>query len=284
MEIVENDAGSIQSDFIYDDKKAADSSENGGDFLSLKAVCSWDSSVHQSPYLNQITSLDKNVYLTVKINVKLKLISNINNSKSKSNEYIDLVLRKRLAVCICLQSSGPKLMSLNRFKNLLNPGLTKRNSKATSSSSSPNSDRNMTCVTYRIIATIPKLLTEIENRESLAIKAASSINEEATTNVQDSFRNDLVIDSSPSHFERYAKTIEAVDSILKREKVQQKLHLERSIHLLNRNGSNADEDGDRDSSLTTPKKTFSVPNLIKTVNRILNLTGPNIFVADFFLF
>lgn len=256
------------SDFIFNDSKNKD---NNSKELSLKAIASWDSSVHQSPYLNQLTPLDKNVYITIKINVKFKLISDLRQlTKSNKNEYIHLVFRKRISVCVYLPSSVPKLMSLNRFKNLLNPvGASKKNTKSTTIS-------NQTCVIYRIISTIPKLITEIENRESLAIKAASSVEDSN----QENGHSEMHIDNPVSHFERYAKTIEIVDTILNRERIQQKLHLEKLIHLSKNNESINREDSDDETTFKATQKTFSVPNLIKNV-RNFHKDSSNIF---FFFF
>ena len=94
------------SDFIYNnDVKDDETNKN------LKAVASWDSSVHQSPYLNQLTPFDKHVYITAKVNVKFKLISDFRQfSKTNKQEYIDIVLRKRISVCVYLPNSGAKLM------------------------------------------------------------------------------------------------------------------------------------------------------------------------------
>jgi kinesin family protein 13 len=246
----------VRSDFIYDSNGKNRSSSNNS---CVSALASWDSSVHQSPYLNQLTPIDKHVYVTVRVNVRFKLAS----SSSSKNKFVELVLRKRLSVCVYLQASGPKLMSLNRFKNLLNPvGMSSRKSVNTSDSSKEArgaSQPSSTCVIYRIISSIPKLLTEIENRESLAIKAASCLADESN---QDVTNTDL---NSASHFERYAKTIEVVDSILRREKLQQRLHLERTIHLSKFPDQQQQQQIEHEESnhgFMSPK-TFSVPNLIK---------------------
>ena len=192
-------------------------------------------------------------------------IINTNNTRSSndSSQYVDLTLRKRIAVCVYLQSSSSnKLMSLKSFKTLLSPSIRPK----PSSKASKSKQANMTGVTYRIITTVPRLLTEIENRESLAIKAASSITEELK-NLANEDRKQTdgheAIDNSLSHFERYAKTIEAVDSILKRDRAQQLLKIER---ILNKSGEVVDDGTGIEMELDTPvKKTFSVPNLIKNV-------------------
>lgn len=165
--------------------------------LSLRAVARWDSSEHRSIYLNKETPLDKLVYLNVKINLKLKIVSQ-NRSQSlmndaKSSQYIDLILRKR--ICVCVYSStntigASKLVSFNRLKSMLGSSTSLSRSKSSNKkqqNTSPNSTFNsgLTSVTYRLISNIPKLLTEIENRESLASKAASCITEELFNNFED---------------------------------------------------------------------------------------------------
>ena len=260
VEMVEKDICNT-SDFIYEISKHDSQSENKE--FTLRALASWDSSIHQSAYLNQLTPLDKHVYATIKINVKFKMISSA-PGLSRKNDYIDLIFRKRVSVCVVLPYSGPKLMSLNRFKNLLNPAA---NSRKTATSS--DALANKTSVIYRVISTVPKQLTEIENRESLAIKAASSINDDCG---QDSSKLDF--DNSASHFERYAKTIEAVDAILSRERVQQKLHLEKLINIAKRNEL-ADEEAD--TILKPSQKVFSVPNLLKNVFFVVQFFGFKVF-------
>jgi hypothetical protein len=261
VEMVDNEEGNESlSEYIenYDN-------ENDN---SLKAIARWDSSCHQSPYLNQITPLNKDVYLTVKLNLRMKIINTNSRSSSSANssQFIDLTLRKRISVCVYLQNSGSnKLMSLKSFKTLLSPSIRSKPSKT-----SKNKQANTSSVTYRVITAVPKLLTEIENRESLAIKAASSITEElknlASEDAKETNGNNELVDHSLSHFERYAKTIEAVDSILKRDRAQQRLRIEKILHRLNKSGESNDDGNDLemepDSAVT---KTFSVPNLIKSV-------------------
>lgn len=248
---------------------------NSLDDSKLKAVARWDSSEHRSIYLNRETPLDKKVYLTVKVNLKLKILTQnekLKRNELKSNQYIDLVLRKRIGVCIYSSNtmSTSKLISFNRFKNILGSGATSSKSKSASKQSLPMNLETST-VTYRVISSIPKLLTEIENRESLAIKAASSITEDLISNMDanQSNRANNNMENSLSHFEQYAKTIQAVDSILKRDRVQQQKALKEAINYFNKNGipdpNLVQESSESGSSGPQMKKTFSVPNLIKNV-------------------
>jgi kinesin family member 13 len=89
----------------------------------INAIARWDSSVHQSTFLNQITPNDKRIYLTLKVNLRMKL-----NDITNSNNYFNLILRKRLCLNVYLNSSSTnnynsmiskttsKFMNLNRFK------------------------------------------------------------------------------------------------------------------------------------------------------------------------
>lgn len=55
----------------------------------LSAVCSWDSSIHDSVHLNRVTSSNERIYLIVKATVQLSHPASL-----------ELVLRKRIAVNI----------------------------------------------------------------------------------------------------------------------------------------------------------------------------------------
>lgn len=55
----------------------------------VSAVCSWDSSIHDSVHLNRVTSSNERIYLIVKATVQLSHPASL-----------ELVLRKRIAVNI----------------------------------------------------------------------------------------------------------------------------------------------------------------------------------------
>jgi len=84
--------------------------EHGGQFFSLPlvkfldseeigAVASWDSSIHDSPYLNRVTEGNERVYLILKATVRLSHPS-----------PLDLVLRKRLGINIYKKQSFTSLL------------------------------------------------------------------------------------------------------------------------------------------------------------------------------
>lgn len=320
-----NDSSRVE---VRDSTDAADSdlsTDVDESSLVLKAVGQWDSTEHKSIYLNKETPLDKQVYLIVKLVLRFKLVTNVaaavTTSLPGTNQYVDVVLRKRISVCVHSYSSSAgflahsspntRILSLNKIKNIFSGGTGDSTQSAGSSrSNTPNritatqSNVSLTGVTYRLIANIPKLLTEIENRESLAIKIASSMTEEALMlqlNAADLTNDDPascvnnssmsgakrnLIENTGNYFEQYAKTIEAVDSILKRDRVDQQLVVKKLININNKNGHKMITSDDQpfvDSGLSgfsTPsmKKTFSVPNLFKNVTKL------NLFIYTYLFF
>ncbi|XP_029308016.1 kinesin-like protein KIF13A isoform X1 [Cottoperca gobio] len=106
----------------------------------VSAVCSWDSSIHDSVHLNRITSPNERIYLIIKATVQLSHPASM-----------ELVLRKRIAVNIYNKQSFTQ--SLKRRMSLKNALYS--------------------CgVTYEIVSNIPKASEEPEERETLALMAA----------------------------------------------------------------------------------------------------------------
>ncbi|XP_026139163.1 kinesin-like protein KIF13A isoform X2 [Carassius auratus] len=112
----------------------------------VSAVCSWDSSIHDSIHLNRITAPSERIYLIVKATVQLSHPASV-----------ELVLRKRIAVNIYnKQSFTQSLKRRMSLKNVL-----------------------YSCgVTYEIVSNIPKASEEPEERETLALMAARGESEE----------------------------------------------------------------------------------------------------------
>uniref|UniRef100_A0A671LIC0 Kinesin motor domain-containing protein n=1 Tax=Sinocyclocheilus anshuiensis TaxID=1608454 RepID=A0A671LIC0_9TELE len=112
----------------------------------VSAVCSWDSSIHDSIHLNRITAPSERIYLIVKATVQLSHPASV-----------ELVLRKRIAVNIYnKQSFTQSLKRRMSLKNIL-----------------------YSCgVTYEIVSNIPKASEEPEERETLALMAARGESEE----------------------------------------------------------------------------------------------------------
>ncbi|XP_061089735.1 kinesin-like protein KIF13A isoform X2 [Conger conger] len=111
------------------------------------AVCSWDSSIHDSVHLNRVTSPSERIYLIIKVTVQLSHPASM-----------ELVLRKRIAVNIYnKQSFTQSLKRRMSMKNLL-----------------------YSCgVTYEIVSNIPKASEEPEERETLALMAARGESEDS---------------------------------------------------------------------------------------------------------
>ncbi|XP_060756436.1 kinesin-like protein KIF13A isoform X3 [Neoarius graeffei] len=130
--------------------------EHGSQFFYLPIIkhsddevcvtCSWDSSIHDSIYLNRVTAPGERIYLIIKATVQLSHPASI-----------ELVLRKRIAVNIYnKQSFTQSLKRRMSLKNMLH-----------------------SCgVTYEIVSNIPKASEEPEERETLALMAARSEAEE----------------------------------------------------------------------------------------------------------
>ncbi|XP_056299563.1 kinesin-like protein KIF13A isoform X4 [Pseudoliparis swirei] len=112
----------------------------------VSAVCSWDSSIHDSVHLNRITSPNERIYLIIKGTVQLSHPASM-----------DLVLRKRIAVNIYNKQSFTQ--SLKRRMSFKNPLYS-------------------CSVTYEIVSNIPKASEEPEERETLALMAARVDSEE----------------------------------------------------------------------------------------------------------
>jgi kinesin family protein 13 len=105
------------------------------------AVAAWDSSIHDSMYLNRVTEANERVYLILKTTVHLS-----------HPGTMDLVLRKRLSINIYKRQS---ITDRIRRKIVKSDCLTQCG------------------VTYEVVSNIPKASEELEDRESLAQIAAS---------------------------------------------------------------------------------------------------------------
>ncbi|CAF4863110.1 unnamed protein product [Pieris macdunnoughi] len=102
----------------------------------VSAVAAWDSSIHDSQYLNRITEPNERVYLILKTTVRLS-----------HPAPMELILRKRLALNIYKRQSFTDRI---RKKIVRVDQLTQ------------------TGVTYEVVSNIPKASEELEERESLA--------------------------------------------------------------------------------------------------------------------
>ncbi|XP_045495500.1 kinesin-like protein KIF13A isoform X4 [Colias croceus] len=111
----------------------------------VSAAAAWDSSIHDSQYLNRVTEANERVYLILKTTVRLS-----------HPAPMELILRKRLA--------------LNIYKR---QSLTDRIRKKIVSTYYRTDQLTQTGVTYEVVSNIPKASEELEERESLAQIAAT---------------------------------------------------------------------------------------------------------------
>ncbi|XP_063959521.1 kinesin-like protein KIF13A isoform X2 [Lytechinus pictus] len=113
------------------------------------ACASWDSSLHDSPYLNRNTNPNERIYLIVKAVVQLS-----------HPATMELVVRKRICVNIYKKQGFA-----TAFRRRLGKG-----------------DTVHSCgVTYEIVSNIPKASEDPEDRESLALMAAAGAEENGST-------------------------------------------------------------------------------------------------------
>ncbi|VDK74837.1 unnamed protein product [Litomosoides sigmodontis] len=152
----------------------------------ISATCSWDSSLHENPALNKATEDSNHVYAIVKVAVRL----------SHPCE-IDIVLRKRICMHIYKKT-----------------GLTERIIKKLVGSNSITS----TSVYYDLVAHIPKSSLDVEDRTSLARMAAHQ-----SANNDDSSGDTDNREHRENYIEAYTKSIQAVESMLKLDRLRQEV-------------------------------------------------------------
>ncbi|VDO45464.1 unnamed protein product [Haemonchus placei] len=156
----------------------------------LIATCSWDSSIHDHPALNVPSSSNEKVYAIVKVGVRLSHPCSM-----------ELVLRKR--VC------------LNIYKKA---SLTDRIRKRIVGSET----LHRTAVYYDVVAHLPKSSHDMEERSSLALMAArhTTASEDEISIGSDGSRHS---NRQLSYIEAYTKSIQAVESMLKLDRLRQEV-------------------------------------------------------------
>lgn len=138
----------------------------------------WDSSIHDSSHLNRLTGAGERIFLIIKVYIRLS-----------HPAIMDVILRKRIAINVYKKQSITK-------------SLFKRISRA-------DMPLLATGVTYEIVSSIPKASEDIEDRESLALLAASGV--------------DLTACDGESYIERYTKSVSAVESVLALDRLRQEV-------------------------------------------------------------
>uniref|UniRef100_A0A8R1HTD9 Kinesin motor domain-containing protein n=1 Tax=Caenorhabditis japonica TaxID=281687 RepID=A0A8R1HTD9_CAEJA len=158
------------------------------------ATCSWDSSVHDSPALNVVTNTHDRVYAIVKIMIRLSHPCPMH-----------IVLRKR----ICLQIYKKPSLTEKFFKKMLGTETIHR-----------------TSLYYDVVAHIPKSSQDMEDRSSLAMMAAKDTSQDEQCA---SSRSSTSSDKSENqrqtlnYIEAYTKSIQAVESMLKLDRLRQEV-------------------------------------------------------------
>uniref|UniRef100_A0A1I7UAI1 Kinesin motor domain-containing protein n=1 Tax=Caenorhabditis tropicalis TaxID=1561998 RepID=A0A1I7UAI1_9PELO len=159
------------------------------------ATCSWDSSVHDSPALNVPTNSNDRVYAIVKIMVRLSHPCPMH-----------IVLRKR----ICLQIYKKPSLTEKFFKKMLGTETIHR-----------------TSLYYDVVAHIPKSSQDMEDRSSLAMMAAKDTSQEeqgggssrsSTSSTESQYQQQTL-----NYIEAYTKSIQAVESMLKLDRLRQEV-------------------------------------------------------------
>ncbi|KAM7383581.1 hypothetical protein PAMP_003220 [Pampus punctatissimus] len=177
----------------------------------VSAVCSWDSSIHDSVHLNRVTSPNERIYLIIKATVQLSHPASM-----------ELVLRKRIAVNIYNKQSFTQ--SLKRRMSLKNTLYS--------------------CgVTYEIVSNIPKASEEPEERETLALMAARGDSEETQdgeTYIEKYTRGVLEVENILS-LERLRQAVTVKEALTAKGR-----HLRRSLSTPNSSCSKTDLTGCED--------------------------------------
>ena len=169
----------------------------------VAALASWDSSIHDSLHLNRITATTERAYLIVKVVVRLS-----------HPAAMDLVLRKRLCFTVVKRHS-------------LTEKLKRRLGQAASV--------RAVAVSYEIVSNVPKASAELEDRESLAVAAASG--------------QELDAGDGETFIERYSKGVSAVETILLVDRLRQQVAVKEKL-----------SQGGKKEAI---RKTMSVPNFVQ---------------------
>jgi len=170
------------------------------------AIASWDSSIHDSVYLNRITQTNERAYLIVKAVVRLS-----------HPTAMDLVLRKRVCFNVIKRHSITE-----KIKRKLGHANTLQS----------------VSLVYEIVSNVPKASEELEDRESLAVMAASG--------------QDLETGDGETFIEKYSKGVSAVETILYLDRLRQNVAVKEKLTAQGKNNPQQ-----------SIRKTMSVPNFVQ---------------------
>lgn len=196
------------------------------DHNDVEAVAVWDSSMHESSHLNRLTSPNERIFAIVKVLARLSHPAPMN-----------IVLRKR----ICLNVYKKQSITKTIFKRI----------------SRADIPLTKTSVIYEVVSSIPKASEDIEDRESLALLAASGV--------------DLTACDGESYIERYSKSVSAVESILTLDKLRQEVAVREQMakkakiamqnSLADKSSLSSSPFGPFATGSEALRKTLSVPNI-----------------------
>uniref|UniRef100_A0AC34FNI2 Kinesin-like domain-containing protein n=1 Tax=Panagrolaimus sp. ES5 TaxID=591445 RepID=A0AC34FNI2_9BILA len=158
------------------------------DTVDSEATCSWDSSIHSLSALNRATNNGERIYAIIRVVVRLS-----------QPVAVDLILRKRICINVYKKPSftGRLMKNIVGGESLFGTG-----------------------VYYDLVGHIPKATLNMEDRETLAMMAARHTSED----VFDEKRQRPSPSSSKSqssYIEAYTKSIQAVEWMLKLDRLRQ---------------------------------------------------------------
>uniref|UniRef100_A0A913HFY2 Kinesin motor domain-containing protein n=2 Tax=Strongyloides stercoralis TaxID=6248 RepID=A0A913HFY2_STRER len=201
----------------------------------MKVSCPWDSSIHGEACLNRVTNSNERIFGIVKISVRIT-----------QPVPMEIILRKRICMNIYKKPSLTEMLIKKIVRN-----------------------ENIYCtkVLYDVVAQIPKSSLEMENRESLALLAASTGDDEfKKTKVSggllynSSNEEEIIsLEKQMKYIETYTKTIQDVECMLKLDRLRQEAAM---FNMIPRNERAQRLNFGNPSNSFRMKRTISLPNSI----------------------
>uniref|UniRef100_A0A7E4ZYZ4 Kinesin motor domain-containing protein n=1 Tax=Panagrellus redivivus TaxID=6233 RepID=A0A7E4ZYZ4_PANRE len=216
------------------------------DIAETAATCSWDSSLHANAALNRATASGERVYAIVRVALRLS-----------QPLAIDLVLRKRVCFNVYKKPSfaGRLMRRIVGSETLFGTG-----------------------VFYDVVAHIPKATLDMEDRETLAMMAArhtSSTEEEDDEKMRSRLQS--------SYIEAYTKSIQAVEWMLKLDRLRQESAIFSALSKQERSTRLSNAGYGLPSNSFRMKRAVSLPNTMNNASlppippssRMSNINGYN---------
>uniref|UniRef100_A0A0N5B8A5 Kinesin motor domain-containing protein n=1 Tax=Strongyloides papillosus TaxID=174720 RepID=A0A0N5B8A5_STREA len=201
----------------------------------LRVSCPWDSSIHGESCLNCVSNSNEKIFGIVKVSVRIT-----------QPVPMEIVLRKRICMSVYKKPSLTEML----IKKIVR-----------------NENVYSTKVFYDVVAQIPKSSLEMENRESLALLAASTDDEEFHKNkvssgllYNSSNEEDIIsLEKQMKYIETYTKTIQDVECMLKLDRLRQEAAM---FNMIPRNERAQRLSFGNPSNSFRMKRTISLPNSI----------------------